>query len=69
MIDSTAPRRRSRAARRGAILPLYYLRQAGLDVDRDLALRSYTAGPAGDLEVLHALADGAAVTLPHDLLR
>jgi len=47
-------------SRRGAILPLYYLRQAGLDVGRDLALRSYAAGPAGDLEVLRALADGAA---------
>ena len=47
-------------SRRGAILPLYYLRQAGLDVDRDLTLRSYAAGPAGDLEVLRALHDNAA---------
>src|SRR2546425_819516 len=34
-------------SRRGAILPLYYLRQAGLDVDRDLTLRAYAACPAG----------------------
>jgi ABC-type phosphate/phosphonate transport system substrate-binding protein len=47
-------------SRRGALLPLHYLRQAGLDVDRDLTLRSYAAGPAGDLEVLAALAGGAA---------
>src|SRR5712664_2487370 len=47
-------------SRRAAILPLYYLRQAGLDVDRDLTLRSYAAGPAGDLEVLRALHDNAA---------
>ena len=47
-------------ARRGAILPLYYLRQAGLEIDRDVVLRAYPAGPAGDLEVLRALTDGAA---------
>ncbi len=47
-------------ARKGAILPLYYLRQAGLDRDRDLTLRSYAAGKTGDLEVLRALHDGAA---------
>ena len=47
-------------SRRGAILPLYYLRQARLDIDRDVVLRSYTAGAAGDLEVLRALTDGAA---------
>src|SRR3989441_12901156 len=47
-------------SRRGAILPLYYLRQAGLDVDRDLTLRSYAAGPAGDLEGLRALHENAA---------
>ena len=47
-------------SRRGAILPLHYLRQAGLDTEGDLTLRSYAAGKAGDLEVLGALAEGAA---------
>ncbi len=47
-------------SRKGAILPLYYLRQAGLDTARDLTLRSYPAGKPGDLEVLRALHDGAA---------
>jgi ABC-type phosphate/phosphonate transport system substrate-binding protein len=47
-------------SRKGAILPLYYLRQAGLDTDFDLTLRSHAAGKTGDLEVLRALHDGAA---------
>lgn len=47
-------------ARRGAILPLHYLRQAGLDAERDLTLLSLAAGKAGDLEVLRALRKGAA---------
>jgi len=47
-------------ARRGAILPLYYLRQAGLDSERDLVLLSYAAGKTGDLEVLRALREGVA---------
>jgi ABC-type phosphate/phosphonate transport system substrate-binding protein len=47
-------------SRQGAILPLHYLRQAGLEVGRDVVLRSYAAGKAGDLEVLRALRDGAA---------
>jgi ABC-type phosphate/phosphonate transport system substrate-binding protein len=47
-------------SRQGAILPLYYLRQAGLDAELDLTLRSYAAGQTGDLEVLRALHDGAA---------
>ena len=47
-------------SRRGAILPLHYMRQAGLDTDRDLTLRSYAAGKAGDLEVLRALHAGDA---------
>ena len=47
-------------SRTGALLPLHYLRQAGLDTDRDLQLRSYAAGKAGDLEVLRALHAGDA---------
>ncbi len=47
-------------SRKGAILPLHYLREAGLDPDRDLSLRSYSVGKAGDLQVLRALHDGAA---------
>jgi len=47
-------------SRKGAILPLRYLREAGLDPDRDLTLRSYSTGKAGDLEVLRALCAGAA---------
>jgi ABC-type phosphate/phosphonate transport system substrate-binding protein len=31
-------------SRAGAILPLHYLRQVGIDTDGDLQLRSYTAG-------------------------
>jgi len=47
-------------SRRGAILPLHYMRQAGLDTDRDLTLCSYAAGKTGDLEVLRALHAGNA---------
>ena len=47
-------------SRTGALLPLHYLRQAGLDTDRDLTLRSYAAGKVGDLEVLRALHAGDA---------
>jgi len=47
-------------SRKGAILPLYYLRQAGLDTARDLTLRSYAEGKAGDLQVLRALHEGDA---------
>jgi ABC-type phosphate/phosphonate transport system substrate-binding protein len=50
-----------------AILPLYYLRQAGLDPERDLTLLRFDldVGKHGDtgtseLEVLHALHDGSA---------
>src|SRR5262249_26314495 len=45
-------------SRKGAILPLHYLRQAGLEPGRDVGGRSYVAGPSGDLEVLRALAEG-----------
>jgi ABC-type phosphate/phosphonate transport system substrate-binding protein len=47
-------------SRKGAILPLYYLRQAGLDSDRDVTIHSCAVGKAGDLQALRALHDGAA---------
>jgi ABC-type phosphate/phosphonate transport system substrate-binding protein len=47
-------------SRQGAILPLYYLRQAGLDPDRDLTVVHRAAGKTGDLAVLRALEAGEA---------
>src|SRR5262245_10431298 len=47
-------------SRKGAILPLYYLRQAGLDTGRDVIIHSCALGQAGDLEALRAVHDGVA---------
>ena len=47
-------------SRQGAILPLHYLREAGLEPDHDLTLLHLPAGKAGDLRVLRALEAGEA---------
>jgi ABC-type phosphate/phosphonate transport system substrate-binding protein len=49
-------------SRRGAILPLYYLRQAGLDIDRDVVLRSYTAGAPASREAYFCLRRGLVLS-------
>src|SRR5262245_48026968 len=46
---------RDGGARRGAILPLYYLPPAGASAGPDLVVISYVAAKAGDFEVPRAL--------------